>query len=122
MLQVEVANVNPGFMETPLIATAFNEYKELLKQAPPEILAQYSVDMFAERDSRILSILENPEKVVNMVVELVHARTLELNNFVSMQAAVLRVLAMLPHSISSQIFSAPIRYPTKETVEKFQSL
>jgi hypothetical protein len=111
-------------MATPLVANLFSDYKELLKQAPPEILAQYSVDMFAEQDSLILSISENPEKVVNMVVELVHARTLELNNFVSMQAAVLRVSAMLPHSISSQIsrLFVPIRYPTKETVQKLQSL
>jgi hypothetical protein len=109
-------------MSTPLIATSLDANRELLKQAPPEILAQYSVDMLSENNSTIMSILENPEKVANLVVELVHARTLELNNFVSMQAAVLRVLAMLPPSISSQILKPPIRYPTKETVEKFQSL
>ncbi len=116
--------MNPGFMQTPIIQSSLTANLTLLKQAPPEILAQYSEKIYEGVYDRFFSIMEDPNKVADMVVTLVQARSLELNNYVGNQALLLRIVDCLPNSIKCfllNIFVPPAPYPTRETVNRIQT-
>jgi hypothetical protein len=103
--------VNPGFMNTSLIKAATASKISLLQAAPPEIQAQYSVDVLKDGGNRVIRLAEDPKKVADMIVTLVFARTLELNNFVGIQSAILRTLYMLPHSLLSRLLNPKLNHP-----------
>ena len=93
---VHVSNLHPAFMRTPLITKSIQEADLAFKAASPEIRSQYSDNVLEDSTRLIISVQEDPSKVVNAIASVVMAPNPSRNYYVGYQAAFLRIFMMLP--------------------------
>ena len=108
---VRVCNVNPGFMQTPLLKTSSEQGLALFKAHGNQTL--YSDEMILGMARSVDAIQEDPSKVVRLVTDylVTHARP-PLRNFSGLQAHLgMRWLLMFPQAL--QDWAGPIMTPLK---------
>ena len=65
---VHACNINPAFMKTPLIESSIEAAQAELANAPQEIRNQYPSEVLDKSMHTILTVQENPVKVVRMFI------------------------------------------------------
>lgn len=96
---VYVSNINPAFMRTPLITKSIKEADEAFKSASPEIRGQYPDNVLEDSTRLILSVQEDPSKVVKTIAKVLMKPSPARNYYVGYQAAVLRIFMLLPPAL-----------------------
>ena len=67
---IHVCNLNPAFMNTPMIGKSIESSREELRNAPEEVRSQYPEDVMDGGAQMILKIQEDPSKVVSCALYL----------------------------------------------------
>ena len=110
-------------MKTPMISKAISSAQVDFESSDVDVRTQYPANVLESSTKLILTVQENPDKVVNAIVRSVECHTPPRNNFVGFQAAILRVLALLPGwlvGFLSTRFRAKSSMPTDEALLKIQ--
>ena len=93
---IHVCNINPAFMRTPMIDASICEAQNAFERAPDDIKTQYAKNPIENDAAVVRAVMEDPIKVVNMLVHACRVQNPPLNLFVGWQAALLRGLLILP--------------------------
>lgn len=87
---IHMANINPAFMKTPLIASSTHETSRIFDEASAEIRSQYNRENFERMTHLIEAVQEDPILVVNEIIRNVTVKAPQPVNAVGWQAFALR--------------------------------
>ena len=110
-------------MNTPMISKSISSAKSDFDGSDPEVRSQYATNVLESSVNLILTVSENPEKVVKAIVRSVESQSPPRNNFVGVQASVLRFVALLPGwllGFLSSVTRAKSAGPTQEALARIQ--
>ena len=94
---VSVCNVNPAFMRTPMLGASIDQARRLFEAADESVRSQYDEAAVLADGNKVLLIAESPSLVVRLVVDrLIPSRAPLFNNYVGLQAGLLRLVLVLP--------------------------
>ena len=123
---IHVANINPGFMRTPMIEGAAVPTLAAFRAAPAEVRAQYpdAENMLSRMHESVLAVGEDPQVVVNQMLRLLRARWPALVNLTGFQAVFLgNVFFAMPGRLQdflSGIF-VEVSAPQPDVMHRLQS-
>eukprot|EP01035_Chromulina_nebulosa_P023574 gene23574-30567_t len=120
---IKVANINPGFMRTPMVLGSKDLAVAHFKQSPIEIQNQYQIEDLIEGSNSILAITEDPSVVINRIIDLITESNPSFNNYPGKLAQSFRWVVFIPDLIFELVENlqqATNVKPTNETIEKIQ--
>jgi NAD(P)-dependent dehydrogenase (short-subunit alcohol dehydrogenase family) len=120
---VRVCNVNPGFMQTPLLKASQEAGLAMFREHGNQRL--YSEEMIVNMAKSVDAIQEDPSKVVRLVTDylVTHSRP-PLRNFSGLQANLgMRWLLMLPQSVVDAVgpVMSPLRGINHKEIARMQA-
>jgi NAD(P)-dependent dehydrogenase (short-subunit alcohol dehydrogenase family) len=125
---IHMSSINPGFMKTPLIKSAFEVSKKIFDEAPEEKRSQYNGECFDAICKVIETVQEDPEIVVNEIIRNITVRKPQPVNGIGNQAFLMRwMYYLIPDLVQAwgeeQLMhaKAAIFGPQKEILEKIQN-
>ena len=121
---ISVCNINPAFMKTPLITDSIARAQTNLQEADPHVRSQYPPNVLESSTELILKVQEDPGKVVDAIALSVESTHPRRNFFVGYQAAVLRLVILLPAWLLEFITNTlrnESSGPTREALERIQN-
>jgi short-subunit dehydrogenase len=99
---IQVANIHPGFMRTPMIEGAAAPTMAAFRAAPEDVRMQYpdAENMMKRMHDSVLSVGEDPRLVVETMLRLLNAQRPTLINLTGFQALFLgKVFFAMPASL-----------------------
>lgn len=117
---IRVCNVNPGFMNTPILPTAMEGSKKVFLSAPAEIREQYD-------EKTLLDVkmpnTEDPQVVIDDIIDLMADQYPPFNTYPGKAAKIMRHVKSLGSAAAEFVFynrAASTPQPTAAALEKFK--
>jgi len=121
---IHVSNVNPGFMNTPIVSGSREIGLREFEAAPADVQSQYSTAMFADNHAKVAAIQEDPILVVREIAELITDANPPQFNVVGKLGFFLRYFVLLPYGVQeflvTLLMDSSRNSPTQEAIERYQ--
>ena len=89
---IHVSNINPSFMKTPLILSAFVKMQRTFNSSPDDIKAQYWESDITDMLPLVEKSCEDPILVVNAVMEVMTDSCPSFNHYIGTASHTLRLV------------------------------